>query len=142
MEFLNMLYNLILGPYMTKVEYPLYIIASLSDIVLFQRLDGIDAIVWLMCGIIKAALLIYCIGRIYTVCSNKPHTTLAVAVSGFLIFMLCVILGSDAGVYERMTKIMNSGIHILIGGVVVPLVVLIAGRTKQRGRVKKNDENI
>lgn len=83
MEFLNMLYNLILGPYMTKVEYPLYIIASLSDIVLFQRLDGIDAIVWLMCGIIKAALLIYCIGRIYTVCSNKPHTTLAVAVSGF-----------------------------------------------------------
>lgn len=45
LEFLNLLYNLILGPYMSKVEYPLYIIASLSDIVIFRRLDGIDAIV-------------------------------------------------------------------------------------------------
>lgn len=142
LELLNLLYNLILGPYLSKVEYPLYIIASLSDIVLFQRLDGIDAIVWLMCGIIKASLLIYCIGRIYTVCSKKPHTKLAITVTGFLVFMLCIILESDAGIYDRMTNIMNSGIHILLGGVVVPLVVLIAGRKKQSGRVKKNDESI
>ena len=59
LEFLNLLYNLILGPYMSKIEYPLYIIAALSDIVIFRRLDGIDAIVWLMCGIIKTALIIY-----------------------------------------------------------------------------------
>lgn len=142
LELLNLLYNLILGPYMSKVEYPLYIIASLSDIVLFQRLDGIDAIVWLMCGIIKTALLIYCIGRIYAVCSKKPRTKLALTVTGFLVFMLCIILGSDAGIYDRMTDVMNSGIHILLGGVVVPLIVLAAGRKKQSGRVKKNDENI
>ena len=142
LELLNLLYNLILGPYMTKVEYPLYIIASLSDIVLFQRLDGIDAIVWLMCGIIKAALLIYCIGRIYTVCSKKPRTKLMLTVTGFLVFMLCIILGSDAGIYDRMTNVMNSGIHILLGGVVVPLIVLISGRKKQSGRVKNNNENI
>ncbi|MBP3336302.1 MAG: GerAB/ArcD/ProY family transporter [Ruminiclostridium sp.] len=142
LELLNLLYNLILGPYMSKVEYPLYIIASLSDIVLFQRLDGIDAIVWLMCGIIKTALLIYCIGRIYAVCSKKPRTKLALTVTGFLVFMLCIILGSDAGIYDRMTDVMNSGIHILLGGVVVPLIVLAAGRKKQSRRVKKNDENI
>ena len=56
--------------------------------------------------------------------------------------MLCIILGSDASIYDRMTNVMNSGIHILLGGVVVPLIVLVAGRKKQSGRVKKNNENI
>ena len=137
LEGLNLLYNLILGPYISSVEYPLYIISSLSDIVLFQRLDGIDAIVWLMCGIIKTALLIYCVGRIYTVCVTKPDTRKAIIVYGAFLFMLCMIFGSDRAVYENFKNIMNSGIHILVGGVAVPLVVLIAGRKKQKGDCKR-----
>ena len=131
LEILNLLYNLILGPYMSKIEYPLYIIASLSDIVIFQRLDGIDAIVWLMCGIIKTALLIYCVGRIYSVCTKKPDTQKAVIVYGAFLFMLCMVLGSDRSVYESFRNVMSGGIHILLGGVIVPLFVLIAGRKKQ-----------
>lgn len=136
LEILNLLYNLILGPYMSKVEYPLYIIASLSDIVIFPRLDGIDAIVWLMCGIIKTALLIYCVGRIYTVCTKKPDTKKAIIVYGFLLFMLCMLFGSDRSLYESFRNIMSGGIHILTGGVIVPLFVLVAGRKKQ-GRSDK-----
>lgn len=137
LEFLNLLYNLILGPYMSKIEYPLYIIASLSDIVIFRRLDGIDAIVWLMCGIIKTALIIYCVGRIYSVCSKKPDTKKAVVVYGAFIFMLCMVLGSDRTVYEHFSSVMSGGIHILLGGVAVPLTALVAGRKKQSGGEKK-----
>ena len=137
LEFLNLIYNLILGPYMSKVEYPLYIIASLSDIVIFRRLDGIDAIVWLMCGIIKTALIIYCVGRIYSVCSKRPDTKKAVVVYGAFIFMLCMVLGSDRTVYEHFRSIMSYGIHILLGGVLIPLTVLVAGRKKQSGGEKK-----
>lgn len=131
LEGLNLLYNMILGPYMSKIEYPLYIIASLSDIVIFQRLDGIDAIVWLMCGIIKTALLIYCVGRIYSLCAKKPDTKKAVTVYGAFLFMLCMIFSSDRTVYESFKNIMNSGIHILLGGFIVPLAVLITGKRKQ-----------
>lgn len=137
LEFLNLLYNLILGPYMSKVEYPLYIIAALSDIVIFRRLDGIDAIVWLMCGIIKTALIIYCVGRIYSVCSKRPDTKKAVVVYGAFIFMLCMVLGSDRTVYEHFRSVMSGGIHILLGGVAVPLTVLVEGRKKQSGGEKK-----
>ena len=137
LEFLNLIYNLILGPYMSKIEYPLYIIASLSDIVIFRRLDGIDAIVWLMCGIIKTALIIYCVGRIYSVCSKRPDTKKAVVVYGAFIFMLCMVLGSDRTVYEHFRSIMSYGIHILLGGVLIPLTVLVAGRKKQSGGEKK-----
>lgn len=137
LEFLNLLYNLILGPYMSKIEYPLYIIAALSDIVIFRRLDGIDAIVWLMCGIIKTALIIYCVGRIYSVCSKRPDTKKAVVVYGAFIFMLCMVLGSDRTVYEHFNSVMSGGIHILLGGVAVPLTALVAGRKKQSGGEKK-----
>ena len=137
LEFLNLLYNLILGPYMSKIEYPLYIIAALSDIVIFRRLDGIDAIVWLMCGIIKTALIIYCVGRIYSVCSKRPDTKKAVVVYGAFIFMLCMVLGSDRTVYEHFRSVMSGGIHILLGGVAVPLTALVAGRKKQSEGEKK-----
>lgn len=140
LEFLNLLYNLILGPYMSKVEYPLYIIASLSDIVIFRRLDGIDAIVWLMCGIIKTALIIYCVGRIYSVCSKRPDTKKAVVVYGAFIFMLCMVLGSDRTLYEHFRSVMSGGIHILLGGVAVPLTALVAGR-KSRAEEKRNEND-
>ena len=141
LEGLNLLYNLILGPYTSEVDYPLYIISSLSDIVIFQRLDGIDAVVWLMCGVIKMALLIYCVGKIYTVCAKKPRTNRFIMLYGVFLIALCLIFGSDKTVYNRLNAVMNSGVHIIIGGILVPLAVLIAGKRAAGGKVK-NDGKI
>ena len=46
-------------------------------------------------------------------------------------------LGSDRTVYEHFRSVMSGGIHILLGGVAVPLTVLVAGRKKQSGGEKK-----
>ena len=61
----------------------------------------------------------------------------AVVVYGAFIFMLCMVLGSDRTVYEHFRSVMSGGIHILLGGVAVPLTVLVAGRKKQSGGEKK-----
>lgn len=140
LEGINLIYNLILGPYMSEIQYPLYIISSLSDIVIFQRLDGIDAVVWLMCGVIKTALLIYCVGKIYTVCSARPRTNRFIVLYGVFLIALCLIFGSEQTIYNRLSAFMNSGVHIILGAIIVPVAVLIAGKKAAGGKVKSNDK--
>ena len=43
--------------------------------------------------------------------------------------------------YNRLNAVMNSGVHIIIGGIIVPLAVLIAGKKAAGGKVK-NDGKI
>ena len=54
-----------------------------------------------------------------------------------LLYVLCMVLGSDRTVYEHFRSVMSGGIHILLGGVAVPLTALVAGRKKQSEGEKK-----
>ena len=94
-----------------------------------------------MCGVIKTALLIYCVGKIYTVCSKKPRTNRFIILYGVFLIALCLIFGSEQTVYNRLNAVMNSGVHIIIGGILVPLAVLVAGKKASGGKVK-NDGKI
>ena len=42
------------------VEFPFISAASLSDIALFKRLDGVGAAVWALCASFRAGLMLYC----------------------------------------------------------------------------------
>ncbi len=135
LEIVNLIYNLILGPYLSSVEYPLYVISSMSDIVVFQRLDGIDAIVWLFCGIIKIALLTACVYQIYTTSvkqTREVNKYLFLFIYALFILALCWFIGTKREYYDLLEKIMQTGAHIVIAGMLIPLLVLITGKKKAK----------
>lgn len=140
LEIVNLLYNLIFGPYLNELEYPLYVISSLSDVVVFQRLDGIDAIVWLLCGIIKISLLFTSAGELYKTSLGKRKKGWFLAIYGVLTLILCMLIGSDRRYYDALQMIIHSAIPLVFAGVVIPLAVLFTGKKLPR-KEKENEEN-
>ncbi len=132
LELVNLIYNLILGPYLNELEYPLYVISSLSDIVIFQRLDGIDAIVWLLCGIIKIALLFTSMKEIYNTASKKPKTVCFIIIYALLVMFICMITGSDRRYYDLLQTILHTAVPLVIAGTLIPLLVLFTGKKKKK----------
>lgn len=130
LELVNLIYNLILGPYLNELEYPLYVISSLSDIVVFQRLDGIDAIVWLLCGIIKIALLFTSMKEMYNTVSKKPKSVWFLLIYALLVMFICTITGSDRRYYDLLQTVLHTAIPLVITGAVIPLLVLFTGKKK------------
>ncbi len=136
LEAVTLIYNLILGPYLTAVEYPLYVISSLSDIVVFQRLDGIDAIVWLMCGIIKTALLLVCANTLYKTGAKEKKPYLFLSVYTLFILTVSLFIGSDRRYYDFFENLMNTSVHIVIAGGIIPLIALFAGKKRDKKEEK------
>lgn len=136
LEIINLLYNLVLGPYLDSVEYPLHIISSLSDIVIFQRLDGINAIAWLFSGIIKIALLLACANQLYTDAAKQNKGRLFLALYSLFILAVCWFVGLDRRIYDYFQSVMNSAVVIAAAGALIPLLVLITGK-KREGAEKK-----
>ncbi len=139
LELVNFIYNLILGPYLSNVEYPLYIISSLSDVVIFQRLDGIDAIVWLMCGLIKTALLIYCAADIFSKVSGSDKKNIFIVVYSLVLFGICLVISSNRAYYDYFTNLMNSGIAVFAAGFLLPTAALIFGKGVKRKKEEQNE---
>jgi hypothetical protein len=140
LEIVNLLYNLVFGPYLNELEYPLYVISSLSDVVAFQRLDGIDAIVWLLCGIVKISLLFTCAGEIYETSSGKRGKGWFFAVYGLVTFGLCLFIGSDRRYYDALQTILHAAFPLIFAGVIIPLAVLFTGK-KAPGKESVNEKN-
>lgn len=144
LEGLTLLYNLILGPYLTTVEYPLYYISSMSDIVLFQRLDGIDAVVWVLCGIIKLALLLAAAGEIFANLGNDqkhPRQKLLLLLYTLLLLASAYFVGTDKMLYDRFEAIMHSAIPLAVAGTLIPIIVLIAGKKRQGAKGGANEKS-
>jgi hypothetical protein len=57
LSFLNIT---LLGPYLNAVSFPNYMISSMLDITIFERLDGVDTAIWTVSAVIKIALLYIC----------------------------------------------------------------------------------
>lgn len=121
----------VLGPYMNSVSFPIYTLSSMSDIVLFHRLDGIDVGVWVLAVIVKVTLYAAAFQTAaYHLVSEKA------AKFAPLVFLAAVGI---AGWYFSENKdfiigakgIFNTGIPLIICGFVLPLISLcIAERRK------------
>ena len=142
LEGFTLLYNLILGPYLDHLEYPLYTISSMSDVVIFQRLDGIDSVVWVFCCIIKLALCLCAAHNIFTSFGSSPdklRQNILLAVYAVVLIGIAYFLGTDKERYDTFESMVHTSLHILVAGTLIPLTVLIAG--KKRALAKGGSKN-
>jgi hypothetical protein len=58
--FLSFINITVFGPYLNEISFPNYMISSLLDIKIFERLDGVDVAIWTVSAIIKVSLMYIC----------------------------------------------------------------------------------
>lgn len=67
-------FGAVLGEYQSMTEYPLAAAASLSDIVLFKRLDGIASAVWMLAAAFRCGVMLFSLVSILGECRRKEES--------------------------------------------------------------------
>ena len=67
-------FGAVLGEYHSMTEYPLAAAASLSDVVLFKRLDGIASAVWLLAAAFRCGVMLFSLVSILGECRRKEES--------------------------------------------------------------------
>lgn len=136
-EYMTLLCITVLGPYIELVSFPYYTLASLVDIIVFERIDGIDAAIWTISCIMKMILYFICIKTMFTILLKEN-------VAKIITLSLCVvacglgILLTNAGhtlLFYQSTALTFS--MIVVFCVICPLIAMIMGRRKASGNDKK-----
>lgn len=130
LELMFLLEMLVLGPFLSNVSFPFFTVSALSNIVLFQRLDGIDVAVWTFMCIIKISLALICIKTLFGKLAGKKTGMWAAAFSLAAIAAVSIGLGGNSAFVEWVTGILTNGIPMLICGVLFPITAIIIRKCK------------
>lgn len=129
---------IVLGPFLNSASFPFYIISALSDIVLFQRLDGINVAVWLLLCIVKVTVALLCTRTVFTRLAGEKAGKAAMLTEIVVVAVLGLLLGNSSELALRIDNISSSWILLLAGGLLIPIIALIAAKVKKRGAYEKN----
>lgn len=138
-----MLEMLVLGPFLGSASFPFFTVSSLSNIVLFQRLDGIDVAVWTLMCIIKITLVLLCIRTVFDRLAGKKAGIIISFSALAVIAVLSVAFGGNTVFVETLTKILTGGIPMITTGILFPIIAIILAKKKAKkggGSIEKNEE--
>lgn len=123
---------IVLGPFLGSTAFPFFTISALSDIVLFQRLDGINVAVWTLVCITKITVMLISIKAIFIRLAGVKAGKISVWSSLIIIAAVSLIFGTDIEFTADIQKILLSCIPLLTGGVLIPIIALIAAKIKKK----------
>lgn len=123
---------IVLGPFLSHAAFPFFTISALSDIVLFQRLDGINVAVWTLMCITKITVMLISIRTIFIRLAGEKAGKVSVWTALAVIAAVSLIYGSDTEFTAGVQTILLSCIPLLAGGVLVPVIALIAAKMRKK----------
>lgn len=132
-----LLQTIVLGPFLNSDSFPTLTISALSDIVLFQRLDGVNVGVWLLICIVRMAIALLCIRTVFTRLVGEKTGKWSVWVGTAIIALSALLLGVSSSSTLSVDSISSSWIILLAGGVLIPIIALIAAKF---GKIEKRRE--
>lgn len=121
----------VLGPFLDSANFPFFTVSALSDIVLFQRLDGIDVGVWTLMCVIKITLALLCIRTVFSRLLGEKQGLLAAFGGIAIIGAIALIYGESLEFVKIVTEILTGCIPMIICGVILPVVALIVANKKE-----------
>lgn len=137
LELMFLLEMLVLGPFLGSVSFPFYTVSSLSNIVLFQRLDGIDVAVWTLMCLVKIALALFCVRTVFERLAGRK-AGLAVSFSGLAaVAVLSAVFGGNTAFVRTVTEILTCGIPMIACGILFPIIAIVLAKAIK----KKEGEN-
>lgn len=132
-ELMNLLYMTVLGHYFNAMVFPFYTLSSFSDIVVLQRLDGIDAVVWTMAAIIRVSLLAIAVNRVLLDGLRVKHSKIVTVALYALLIIPALYFSKNETVFIRTClAITGTGIPLAAVSVIIPVVGAICAAKKEK----------
>lgn len=133
---MTFMYNTILGEYMESVNFPFYTLASISDISVFQRLNGIDTVVWTSAAIIKLSLFAIAVKTITEKCFWGRKAAYICSASAVLVSSgLSLFFAGELSAFGVILMIKETSLPLIVPGTLIPLATLIMGLNNKKRRV-------
>ena len=129
-ELMHFLSTVVLGPYLYQVDFPFYILSALSDVALFQRLDGIDVAIWIMGCIIKRATFTLCVKYIADKIFSPKIGTVTAFASLAAVGGVAMAVSGNHDILELLKTVNATTLPQLVCGVAIPLVLLLMKKPK------------
>lgn len=116
-----------LGRYAYTQNFPVYVLASLTEVRSLQRLDAVFTGVWIMALIIKLAFDLYaCRVCFASISGKREHKWPVWAVAGAM--LLLALLGAGNGTVQKLLLDPELlALCAVVSGALLPLIVLCAG---------------
>ena len=121
-----------LGRYAYTQNFPVYALASITEVRSMQRLDAVFIGVWMTGLFIKLACDIYACRACFSSLTNRKKPRFAAAAAAALILALALWAAASRGLQHIL---LDTGLLFLCTvatGALVPLLVLLADRVKRR----------
>lgn len=125
-----------LGPYASTQNFPVYALSAITEVRSMQRLDAVFVGVWLMGLIIKLACDIYACRVCAASVSGKRMPKAVICSVGAAVLLLAFLTAEVRSVQRILLNTELLFMCTVIIGAAVPLVVLLCGIAKERGRLK------
>lgn len=136
-----LLQTIVLGPFLNTTTFPMFTISALSDIVLFQRLDGINVVVWLLVCIVKVTVALLCTRTVFTRLVGARTGKWSVWVGTAVIAAASLMLGGGSDSTLAMDGIASAWAILLTGGVLIPIIALIAAKFGRRREAEVHEKS-
>lgn len=129
---MTFLYNTVLGEYLDVTSFPFYMLASLSDVSLFQRLDGIDVIVWVMAAIIRLSLLTIAVESVCMGAFRNRRSAVIIAAGTLVLSGIAALFLSHNTVdFIVLSSLTGTGAALLITAAIIPLICLVLNKCRK-----------
>lgn len=138
MLLMTFLYNTVLGEYLDRTSFPFYRLSSLSDVTLFQRLDGIDAAVWTTAAIIKLSLMTAAAANaVKSAFGGRIAPRITACLLLIVSAVISILYSSNTVDFISVSRIPQTGILVFAAVLLIPLTGLLLGLAADRQKKKK-----
>ncbi len=142
MECVVFFVSTVLGELAVKEAYPFFMLTTVAQISIFQRMDALHVCVWVAVCFLRVTLFLWAMREQFVSCLPL-HARENGRARWVLPFFALATLGAACGMLlqhqtaELMLNLLSTGIPILLLIVAIPLVCLLVGWI--RGRLRKGE---
>ncbi len=132
MLFMTFMYNTVFGRLVSRIELPFYTLSSVSDITFLHRINGIDAAVWVMAGILRTAFFAFAFGEtvqhfFYAKRAFLPASLAFSAVS----LSLSGLFTAFPEWYDPINRLSSSGIPLAFTAILMTTAVFLSKKNER-----------
>ncbi len=131
--FMTFMYNTVFGRLTDLLSLPFYTLSSVSDITLLHRINGIDAMVWVMAGILRLTLAALAFREVVRECFARGRAAdISALVFAAAALALSELFTAHPEYFAAPARLMSSGVPLLAAAVLLPLLSLVCGGKERK----------
>lgn len=129
----------VLGHYGHTRNFPIYTMFVLSGSNVFYRLDYLVIMIWTATALIRAALYLILASRMLNEWTGRKLKKQALVYNTLIAAAMSVWAAKDLQWFRKIYRFVASGIPVIGLAILLPIVLLILQRRKQKGEVRSDE---